>query len=143
MTIKELIELNDYIGDITVTIRDSEGKNKIQEYHIGVNAGIIPVYHDDKDVYEEIEINTFDKGKDYYQILVSRVPKQILELRVFAYRIWGSYRRYLSASHGLEHVHITVRQGENAKTPVIKEKSQEAKKEELEGQINLEDFIKN
>lgn len=136
MLVRELIELNSLIGDITVTIRDGNGKEKIKAFHIGAGAGIPPIYHDKNDVYKEIEINAWDTGKEYYKLLMNKLPKQILDLQVFEYNIVTSYRRFVaSTQHSLQHIYIAVRQGEKDKTPDIEGK------EQLKGQMNIEDFI--
>ena len=89
MTIKELIESNSFIGDITIDIR---GRSKTvtpgfenqqtfsqleQDWHIGYEEGKKPPYPSEKGIYIEKSINKYDDGEDYYDLTVSRIPDEV------------------------------------------------------------------
>ena len=136
MKIKELLELNNCIGDLDVEIRD-ENAIYIKSYHIGLNSGIEPIQRPplcENDVYKEVSINSFDTKRVYYQILLNKIPKQLLELEVFSWRSYEAFRRDYSCE--LERVLIEVR-GVNhveIKEECLKNDAQ------LSGQMEITDF---
>lgn len=139
MTVKELIKLNDCIGDITITVRDGEsGGKKLREYCIGVYAGQIPLYPDKRSTYKDIAINARDNGKDYYQILIQQIPKQWLGLNVQHFHTSKSHRSdWKQADHSFEHIYIDVHP-----EGWMEENEPEKKDDEkLEGQISIEDLM--
>jgi hypothetical protein len=143
MTVKELVELDNFIGDITITTRDTgkDGKNlfRVNTFHIGHSEGIVPHYHDDKDVYKSVNINTFDSGKDYYKIVTGKIPKEWLNLQVQSFRVWRSHRSsedYHYSHHSLEHILIDC----YCDGYVHQEKEKNVD-EQLPGQMNIEDFL--
>lgn len=137
MTVKELIELNDFIGDITITVRGgASGGKRLKEIHIGHEEGAPHLYPDDKDIYEHIDINAQDIGKGYCQILVSKIPKRYLGLTVTSYRVWNAYRG-LGVERDLEHILIDVKPD-----GYVEEVDKTIKEKDLvvEGQMNFADF---
>ena len=136
MTVKELIELDDCIGDITITVRGgASGGERLKEYHIGPEEGEVPPYHDNKDVYKQVAINAKDVGKDYYQILLNKIPKPWLGLTVISFRVWKASRQPYGEQHSLEHILIDVKPEGHVEEEIIKEKDTD-----MEGQLNFDDF---
>lgn len=138
MTVKELIELNNFIGDITITVRGgASGGERLKEYHIGPEEGKAPPYHDNKDVYKQVAINAKDMGKDYYQILLTKIPKQWLGLTVISYRVWKASRKPYGVQHGFEHILIDVKPDGYVEKV---DKTTKEKELAVEGQMNFADF---
>ncbi len=137
MTVKELIELNNFIGDITITVRGGIGGGvRLKEIHIGHEEGAPHLYSDDKDVYEHIDINTQDMGEGYYRILVSKIPKQYLGLTVTSFWVWNAHRG-LGIEHELEHILINVKPDGYAEEV---DKAAKEKEIDVDGQMNFADF---
>lgn len=138
MTVKELIELNNCIGDMTITVRGgSNGGIRLREYRIGTDAGEKGPYPDEKTTYKEVAINARDNEKDYYQLLIKQIPKPWLALKVKSWHVYKSYRRaWGEATHSFEHIHIDVYEEgwKEDEEPEKKENSQ------LDGQITFEDI---
>ena len=136
MTVKELIELNNFIGDVSITVRGGDnGSMKLREYRIGVYAGQTLPCPDKRTTCKDVAINARDNGKDYYQILLKQIPKQWLELKVQSFHIHGSYRRnWPQAIHAFEHIYIDVHpEGWMEKVELKKEHD-----EQLTGQMSLD-----
>ena len=118
MTIKELIESNSFIGDITIDIR---GRSKTvtpgfenqqtfsqleQDWHIGYEEGKKPPYPSEKGIYIEKSINKYDDGEDYYDLTVSRIPDEVMNLYVVSWSVWKSYRSFGDShynNHDMQH----------------------------------------
>ncbi len=133
MTVKELIESNQCIGDINIIIRDRNGM-RTKGYHIGADEGMEPIRRsliNEKDVYRKVNINAFDT-KDIYQLYSNRIPKQLLELEVFSWKSTKAYRRGMT--HSLECIDIEIRNG--AALELTRE--DKIKDEQLAGQMSLE-----
>ena len=169
MTVKELIQDNGFIGDITIDIRGKSNSvtpgyenqqtfsHLQQDWHIGAEEGIKPPFPSKVDTYIEKNINEKDDGKDYYNLVVSRVPKELLNLHVTSWRVWPSYRRTKSSSsHSLEHILISawtdetkemadqqeiLQQLEKARKREEAAAVQEEVKEQLPGQIDINDWL--
>ena len=107
MTVKELIELNDHIGDITIMVRD-ENMILLKEYFIGAGAFVLPEKRNERIDYMDFSINAFDEDKDRYQLLINKIPKNLLGLTVSEYSSRRAGRRYFDR-HSLDHIDITVR----------------------------------
>ena len=99
MTVKELIQLNQMITDVEITVR-KDGK-LLDQLNIGPAEGVRPPYpqkvpvderyidangihtHTHKEAtYIPKSINAWDDGKDYWNIKTDRIPKKWLELEV-------------------------------------------------------------
>lgn len=107
MTVKELIELNQMITDVEITIRQ-DGCLLLDQLNIGPSEGVKPRFptrvprkpeyagsnnsHSDvmyKDAaYVEKSINAWDDGKDYWQVHPNRIPAAWRDLEVFSWGVW-------------------------------------------------------
>ena len=167
MTVRELIELNMMITDIEITVRKNGGL--LDQLNIGPAEGIKPPYptmvpKEERWVgnlsmetkreahYIDKNINAWDDGKDYWQILPNRLPKKWLELEVTSWGVWpastvvyGSSRRN---DYGHSHKNINFHgqriwieakaSGERLEVPEPKEKPKDD--DQLEGQMRIEDW---
>ena len=163
MKVKELIELNQMITDIEITVRKN-GTALLDQLNIGLSEGIEPPFPtmvptDERYIgtlnmcnrrkahYIEKSINAWDDGKEYWQIKPDRIPKKWLELEVYAWEVWpastyvhGKGRRndygYSNKNvnfHGQRAIITALPSGESLE---IKKPRQEPEAEE-ENEINL------
>ena len=154
MTVRELIELNQMICDLVIEVRE-DGK-LIDYYAIGY-AMYKPPYptrvprkpeysltnrFDDSryrdGTYKPVSINTFDDGKDYWQVKVKRVPEYYLKLQV---RDWDCIRAYSGIGRrgrvgNFEGKKIYVTALPNGTPPPVEEKPKAD--EQMAGQITLD-----
>lgn len=165
MTVRELIELNQMITDAEITVR-KDGK-LLDQLNIGSAQGIKPPYPiqvptEEKYIdnmsystkrdahYINKSINTWDDGKDYWQVKPDRIPKKWLDLEIYAWEAWPAStaiygrRRNYDANfknvnfHG-ERINITaLPSGESL---AVQEPVQKVKEEQIEGQMDIEDFL--
>lgn len=104
MKVKELIELNQMITDVEITVRD-HGSTLLDQLNIGPERGEKPPYptrvprkreyagsgNQGNDLmYKEAayipkSINAWDDGHDYWQVKPNRIPSAWLELEVFSW----------------------------------------------------------
>ena len=104
MTVKELIELNQMIVDIEITVRKN-GNALLDQLNFGPSEGVKPPYptmvpideryidnignsYRRKAYYIPKSINAWDDGKDYWQVKPERLPKKWLDLEVYAWEVW-------------------------------------------------------
>lgn len=107
MTVRELIELNQMITDIEITVRIN-GSLLLDQLNIGPAEGEKPPYptrvprerrwagnmskHDEtmfRDAaYIPKSINAWDDGKDYWQVKPNRIPAKWLDLEVYSWEVW-------------------------------------------------------
>ena len=161
MTVLELIELNQMIVDVEITVR--KNGRLLDQLNIGPAEGVKPPYpirvpiseryvdnicildkeHHKDAAYIPKSINSWDDGKDYWQVKPNRIPKKWLGLEVISWECgeastFGGTRRRIENSrnvnfHG-ERIRIDVRaNGEKLEIP--------EEKEELDGQMSIEDFL--
>lgn len=150
MTVRELIELNQMIGDIEITIR-KDGK-LFDQLNIGQHEGIKPRYptmvpkeeryigtmsksNQREAHYIPKSINARDDGKEYYQTMVGRIPKAWLELTV---QDWDSHRAYrgIHSMHELESLRITtLPSGQRMEVQSEPKKSKE--EDGMDGQMDI------
>ena len=163
MKVKELIELNAMITDLEITVR-KDGNLLFDQLNIGCSKGVKPPYptrvptkeeyagslaqHTDKykdAAYSPKPINSWDYGKDYYQVLVNRIPAKWLELEVYSWEVWKastvgttSPRRYQNNNfHGQLIKIVALPSGEKLEV----KQELETKTKELPGQMNIMDFL--
>ena len=103
MTVRELIELNQMITDVEITVR-KDGSALLDQLNIGPAEGIKPPYptmvpKEEKYIgnmsletkreayYINKSINSWDDGKDYWQVLPKRIPSKWLELTVYSWEV--------------------------------------------------------
>jgi len=115
MTVEELISLNSCIGDIEVEVR-KDGGQLVWIYRFGAHLGnVTPRMFGGEHAeirkimtYSPKPINSVDKGKDYYEILVDKIPKNVKRLTVYSWSSCKAYRVIPSSHHMLEEVHIVA-----------------------------------
>lgn len=153
MTIRELAEGNCRILDIEVTIRNN-GKFE-HEYRFGGGAQYYPGDHarfhghqkpeDYIDVCKK-EINAYDVGfgKDYMQMKLNEIPKRyqhVLDMEVEHWNLTGAYRSLSSYWSEIKKLEVTVdiaKCEQSIQAP--KERVNEKQSNDLEGQMQIEDF---
>lgn len=116
MTVEELISLNGSIGDVVVEVRDNG--SLVWVYRFGKNVGDLspnafggPRTEIRKKMTASAKpINSKDNGKDYYEILVNRIPENVRKLEVTAFSSHRAYRGICS-QHELEEIWITAKPG--------------------------------
>ena len=103
MTVRELIELNQMITDVEITVRKNGWL--LDQLNIGPAEGRKPpcptkvpqseIYLTNMSVdtkrdayYIQKNLNAWDDGKDYWQIKPDRIPKKWLELEVYSWEVW-------------------------------------------------------
>ena len=159
MTVKELIELNQMITDVEITVRKN-GSKLLDQLNIGVAQGIKPPYPTRVPIHERYigqnyqslymreayyinkSINAWDDGKDYWQVRVNRIPSKWLELEVYGWEVWQApalklSRRHMNPSfHGQRINIIALPSGESLKVydPKIVEV-------ESDGQMTLDEWL--
>lgn len=114
MTIEELISLNACIGDVVVEVRDNG--SLVWVYRFGKNVGNLspnafggPTTEIRKKMTASAKpINSKDNGKDYYEILVNRIPENVRMLEVESFSSHRAYRGICS-QHELEEIWITAK----------------------------------
>lgn len=162
MKVRNLIELNAMITDLEITVR-RDGGLLLDQLNIGCSEGIKPPYPtrvpkderfagslNDKEykdaMYIPKSINSWDDGKDYYQILINRIPAKWLDLEVYSWEVWqasrvcttSSRRNRASNFYGQLLRVVALPGGANLE---IKEIQSEPKEDTLPGQMSIEDFI--
>lgn len=93
MTVKELIELNWLIGDIEIEVRKDGNGILLKRLKIGAGAEEAkdPELRE-KEIVKNTEINIRDTGDFYYGLIMSKIPKNWLNLKVYSWRMRWSYR---------------------------------------------------
>lgn len=162
MRVKDLIELNAMITDLEITVR-LNGNLLLDQLNIGCSEGVKPPYptrvptkeeyagslaqHTDhyKDAaYIPKSINSWDDGKDYYEIKVNRIPAKWLDLEVYSWEVWQassvattSPRRYHNNNfRGQLMKIVALPSGEN-----LDIRQEEKPEEGLPGQMTINDFL--
>jgi hypothetical protein len=164
LKVRELIELNQMITDVEITIRQN-GTLRLDQLNIGPERGEKPKYptrvpikpeyaglndiYDNKKYHEAAyipkSINAWDDGKDYWQVKPNRIPEKWLELEVYSWEVWPassvcytSPRRRQTQFHG-QRLNITaLPSGE--KMEVTEPKPKQEQTEQLEGQMSIDDW---
>lgn len=167
MKVRELIELNQMITDVEITVRVNGGA-LLDQLNIGPSEGIKPpnptmVPKEERYIgnqsrccqreahYIDKSINAWDDGKDYWQVKPDRIPKKWLDLEVYSWGVWpastvvhGKSRRNNYGNsfkninfHG-QRLNVTVLPSGQALT-VPEHKP--APDEQIEGQMNIMDYM--
>lgn len=104
MKVKELIELNNLIGDIKITVREEGNGPLIKELRIGAGASQGP--DEQSIILLPEDTNSYDAGRDHYKVLTSKIPRMWLNLKVHAWDAGKAYRlgEYVRS---LQHIRIT------------------------------------
>ena len=167
MTVKELIELNQMITDVEITVRKDH--RLLDQLNIGPAEGIKPPFptmvpKEERWIdnmsretkreayYIDKSINAWDDGKDYWQIKPERIPKKWLELEVYSWEVWPASTVVYGASrrndwghspkninfHG-QRINIEVEtNGQDLK--ITEPKEQQKDDDQLDGQMSIEDW---
>ena len=173
MTVRELIELNQMITDVEIDIRQN-GSLRIDQLNIGPAQGEKPPYptrvprkpeyaggsnqHNDhfyrEAAYISKSINSWDDGKDYWQVKVNKIPEKWLDLEVFSWEVWpASTACYTSPRrtdysgkiknvnfHGQRINIVALPSGEKMEIREHRQRQSDPE-EQLEGQMSIEDFM--
>lgn len=159
MTVKALIELNQMITDVEITVR-KDGSRLLDQINIGVSQGIKPPFptmvpKDERYIdnmsletkreayYIEKSINAWDDGKDYWQIKVNKIPSKWLELEVYSWDVWrasttGCPRRERCRTHfNGQRINIIALPSGNS----LKVKEPKIAEDESDGQMTLNEWL--
>lgn len=173
MTVRELVELNQMITDIQITVRIG-GTRLLDQLNIGCHEGVKPPYPTrvpiskkyvnnysvlDQKMYKDAayipkSINSWDDGKDYWQVKVNRIPDKWLDLEVIDWSVSPastvthySPRRSSFSGHGAnvnfhgQKLDVNVLpSGENLEIKQKEKPRQQDPNEQLEGQMSIEDW---
>lgn len=161
MTVKELIELNNMITDLEITVRIG-GNLLLDQLNIGCSEGVKPLYptrvpkdpkyagnfnQSNDDMYKDAtyipkSINAWDNGKDYYQLLIGKIPAKWLDLTVCGWECTAA-SRVTHASPRRERTHFYGQYLKIIALPSGERPSEKSKWEflELPGQMNINDFL--
>ena len=154
MTVKELIELNQMIVDVEITVR-KDGNALLDQLNFGPSEGVKPPHpmmvpideryigtmnqcHQREAYYIDKSINSWDDGKDYWQVKVNRIPAKWLDLEVFSWSAWpastaGCYGRRTVEGHSNVNFHgerINIVALPNGSSLTVKTETKEEKEEE-------------
>ena len=166
MKVKDLIELNSMITDLAITVR-KDGGLLLDQLNIGCGEGVIPPYPTRVPIKEEYagslnqftdkfkdaayipkSINSWDDGKDYYEIKVNRIPAKWLELEVYSWEVWKALsvatanpRRYRNNNFCGQLLRI-VALPSGEKLEIKEHKETEKQEVGLPGQMSIEDYMK-
>lgn len=169
MTVKEIIELNQMITDVEITVRIN-GTRLLDQLNIGCHEGVKPPYptrvpvsreyvdnfavldhvHHRDAAYISKSINSWDDGHDYWKVKVNKIPKQWLDLDVFSWNCrpastvgtTSPRRGGLLGNvnfHGVAVYIVALPSGEHLEISEPKDPVKNDK--QLEGQMSFEDFI--
>ena len=169
MKVRELIELNQMITDIEITVRKDGGL--LDQLNIGPAQGIKPPFPTrvpkeekylrnyglgDPQMYRDASyidksINAWDDGRDYWQIKPERLPKKWLELEVTSWEVWpascvvygASRRNDYGHSHKNNNFHgqrINIETIANGERLEIPEPKVAKEDDQIEGQMAIEDW---
>ena len=167
MKVRELIELNQMITDMEITVRQN-GTALLDQLNIGPAEGIKPPYptmvpKEERYIgnmsvstkreahYIDKSINAWDDGKDYWQIKTKRIPEKWLDLEVIN---WGvrpascvvhgvSRRNDYGHSHKNVNFHgqrISIDALPSGQKLDVPEPKIEQANEQLEGQMSIDDW---
>lgn len=169
MTVKELIELNQMITDVEITIR-KDGSALLDQLNIGPAEGIKPPYPTmvpkeeryignlsletkRKAHYIDKSINAWDDGKDFWQVKPDRIPKKWLNLEVYSWEVWpastviagrrSNYNfNFPNVNFHGQKINITALPSGESMEIKQPQETKEAKKDDdqLEGQMSIEDM---
>ena len=171
MKVKELIELNQMITDVEITVRD-HGSTLLDQLNIGPARGIKPPYptrvprdrkyagtcqqHNDQmyrdAAYIQKSLNSWDDGKEYWQVKPNRIPKAWLDLEVYSWdlRYASCFTPRRSCPSGVgrnvnfhgEQINITALPSDQTLPAPREDQDPKAKTDyQLEGQISIEDWM--
>lgn len=166
MTVKELIELNQMITDIEITVRKN-GSALLDQLNIGPAEGIKPPYPTmvpkearyagnisigtkREAYYIDKSINAWDDGKDYWQVKPSRIPNKWLDLEVFSWSVTPastiSHGRRTNYDFNFNNVNfhgqrLSVTALPSGEKLEAKEDKPKQNDEQLEGQMNIDEWL--
>ena len=166
MKVKDLIELNSMITDLEITVRKN-GNLLLDQLNLGPSEGVKPPYPTRVPIKEEYagslnrftdkykdaayipkSINSWDDGKDYYEIKVNRIPAKWLELEVYSWEVWkasgiatANPRRYGNINFCGQLLRI-VALPSGEKMEINEHKEAEKQEVGLPGQMSIEDYMK-
>ena len=169
MTVRELMELNQMITDVNIEIR-RDGTRLLDALFIGCAEGVkppFPVKVPESEQYINSlsfrkearyiakSINAWDDGKDYWQVKPDRIPKAWLGLTVFSWEVWqasslginprrrsGTGRATNVTFHGQRLNVIALPPGAVTVEALVEQMNDSApKQDQIEGQMNIEDFM--
>ena len=160
MTVKEMVETNMMVTDLQVTVR-KDGSALLDQLNIGCAEGVEPRYptmvpkeeryigtpnmeNRKKAKYLPKSINSWDDGKDYWEVKVNRIPDKWLDLVVYSWEVWPAShlgdnpRRYRNGNFHGQRLNITALPS-GASLDMPKEKTNE--NTEDDGQLTIFDMM--
>ena len=162
MTVKELIELNQMITDVEIEIRDNGKLIDVLLYGCAVGVKLpfprkVPESAQyvcnstrrKEAAYYPKSINSYDDGRDYWQVKPDRLPKAWRELTVTSWEVWPAScvgttsPRRMNYGEGFKDVNFHgQRINIVADPPGYAQPDPEPEKDkQLDGQMSITDFL--
>lgn len=164
MKVRELIELNNMITDVEITVK-KDGK-LLDQLNIGPAEGIKPPYptmvpKEERYIgnqclstkreayYIDKSINAWDDGKDYWQVKTNRIPSKWLDLEVYSWSATSAsraiYGRRSNFDMNFPNVNfygqkVSINALPSGQKLEVK-KEEKPKDEELKGQMSIEEVF--
>lgn len=150
MTVRELLLLNNFITDVSIEVREN-GSLLVDALEIGLDYGVVPPYptiigqlsgKHKQGTYIRKSINTWDDGRDYWQIKVDRIPEKWLSLQVFSWsasHVYSTHHPRTDLTNSMEGIRITALP--SGQTLDVVEKTEKNEQKQLEGQTDIFDFL--
>lgn len=162
MTVRELLDTNMGIVDVKITLRNKDGW-LLNELNIGPDYGVVPPYpqrvpkeeryagnysEDTKKdaVYIRKNINTYDDGKEFFQLKLGVFPKGWLDLEVYSWHYSHVYpahhtRKVPPGQFVFEGISITAQRYEDTLVVLEEPKALVQKSDQLEGQMHITEWL--
>ena len=167
MTVYELISLNQMITDIEIEIRDNHKLVDVLLY--GCAAGVKPTFprkvpespqfignvsRQKEATYIPKSINSYDDGRDYWQVKPDRLPKGWKDLTVTSWEVWPApcvgttSPRRMNYGEGFKNVNfhgqrinMVAEMPKDKELPLPEPQPKQKNDEQIKGQMSIEDYI--
>ena len=160
MTVRDLIEANMYITDVEISLRNNDGW-LLNQLNIGMDYGVKRPYPTQvpieekyagntsqsvrKDaIYLRKSINTYDDGKEYFQVKFGQFPRGWLDLEVFSWRAGHVYAKHHDRQKPVDDwfgIRISARRYEDTLIVLEEPKAIEQKNDQIDGQIDIYEWL--
>lgn len=160
MTVRELLETNMMLCDVKITLRNKDSW-LLNQLNIGPDYGVKPPYPTQVPVEEKYvgnlsescrkdaiyirkNINSYDDGKDYFQLCLNRFPKGWLDLEVFSWHYGFAYDGHHQRQKpvdGWQAIKIDARRYEDTLVVLEEPKALVQKSEQLDGQMDITEWL--
>jgi hypothetical protein len=138
MTLRDLVSTCSLIGQLNLDIRDEQHR-LIDCVHIGTRCQADKVGGNSQEPRWKVinkPLNTKENGSDYFGVIISNIPKSLLDKEVTSWQTWDGF----SLNNGLWRFYEL--QANLLGVDKYIETTAKEECEQLEGQMSLEDFMK-